>query len=102
MATGRRRSVAAAAPAVPAAAGTAFAINHCLVSHRSRGFGMKPFKIAALGFAALLAVASLVLAFGVPAGFLTKRMQDQIESGTGHRLRIDGATKLAFRPSPTV
>jgi AsmA protein len=63
---------------------------------------MKPFKIAALGFAALLAVASLVLAFGVPAGFLTKRVQDQIESGTGHRLRIDGATKLAFRPSPTV
>ena len=63
---------------------------------------MKPLKIAALGFAAVLAVASLALAFGVPAGFLTTRVQDQIESRTGYRLRIDGATKLAFRPSPTV
>jgi AsmA protein len=63
---------------------------------------MKPLKIAALGFAAVLAVASLGLAFGVPAGFLAKRVQDQIESGTGYRLRIDGDTKLAFRPSPTV
>jgi AsmA protein len=63
---------------------------------------MKPLKIAALGFAAVLAVASLGLAFGVPAGFLAKRVQDQIESRTGYRLRIDGDTKLAFRPSPTV
>ena len=63
---------------------------------------MKPLKIAALGLAAVLAVASLGLAFGVPAGFLTKRVQDQIESRTGYRLRIDGDTKLAFRPSPTV
>jgi AsmA protein len=63
---------------------------------------MKPLKIAALGFAAVVAVASLGLAVGVPAGFLTTRLQDQIESRTGYRLRIDGATKLAFRPSPTV
>jgi uncharacterized protein involved in outer membrane biogenesis len=65
-------------------------------------FDMKPLKIAALGLAAVLAVASLGLAFGVPAGFLTKRVQDQIESRSGYRLRIDGDTKLAFRPSPTV
>ena len=63
---------------------------------------MKPLKIAALGLAAVLVVALLGLAFGVPAGFLTKRVQDQIESRTGYRLRIDGDTKLAFRPSPTV
>jgi AsmA protein len=63
---------------------------------------MKPLKIAALGLAAVLAVASLGLVFGVPAGFLTKRVQDQIESRTGYRLRIDGDTKLAFRPSPSV
>jgi AsmA protein len=63
---------------------------------------MKPLKIAALGFAAVVAVASLGLAFGVPAGFLAKRVQDQIESRTGYRLRIDGDTKLAFRPTPTV
>jgi len=63
---------------------------------------MKPLKIAALGFAGLLAVAGLVLAFGVPVGFLAKLAQDQVEGQTGYRLRIDGATKLAFRPSPTV
>jgi AsmA protein len=61
---------------------------------------MKFLKIAALGLAAVLAVASLGLAFGVPA--LTKRVQDQIESRTGYRLRIDGDTKWAFRPSPSV
>jgi AsmA protein len=60
---------------------------------------MKPLKIAALGFAA---VASLGLAFGVPAVFLTTRVQDQIESRTGYRLRVDGPTKLAFLPSPTI
>jgi AsmA protein len=63
---------------------------------------MKPLKIVALGFAALLAVAALVLAFGVPASFLAKLAQDQVASRTGYRLRIDGDTKLAFRPSPTV
>lgn len=63
---------------------------------------MKALKIAALGFAALLAAASLVLAFGVPAAFLAKLAQDQVASRTGYRLRIDGDTKLAFRPSPTV
>ena len=63
---------------------------------------MKALKIAALGFAAVLAVASLGLAFGVPAGFLAGPVQDQIESRTGYRLRIDGDTQLAFRPSPTV
>jgi AsmA protein len=63
---------------------------------------MKPLKIAALGFAAVLTLASLGLVFGVPAGFVAKRVQDQIEIRTGYRLRIDGDTKLAFRPSPTV
>jgi AsmA protein len=63
---------------------------------------MKPLKIAALGFAALLALVSFGLVFGVPAAFLAKRVQDQIEIRTGYRLRIDGDTKLAFRPSPTV
>jgi AsmA protein len=63
---------------------------------------MKPLKIAALAFAAVLAVAALVLAFGVPAGFMAKLAQDQVESRTGYRLRVDGGAKLAFRPSPTV
>jgi AsmA protein len=88
-------------PAVPDA-DIAFAIHRCLVSHRLAGFDMKPLKIAVLGFATVLALASLGLVFGVPAGFLAKRVQDQIEINTGYRLRINGDTKLAFRPSPTV
>jgi hypothetical protein len=44
---------------------------------------MKPLKVAALGFAAVLALASLGLVFGVPAGFVAKRVQDQIEIRTG-------------------
>jgi AsmA protein len=63
---------------------------------------MKPLKIAALGFAVLLAVAALVLGFGIPAGFVAKLAQDQVEARTGYRLRIEGGTKLSFRPSPTV
>jgi AsmA protein len=63
---------------------------------------MKPLKIAVLGFAVLLAVAALMLGFGVPAGFVAKLAQDQVEARTGYRLRIEGGTKLSFRPSPTV
>ena len=63
---------------------------------------MKPLKIAALGFAVLVVVTALVLGFGVPAGFVAKLAQDQVEARTGYRLRIEGGTKLSFRPSPTV
>jgi AsmA protein len=63
---------------------------------------MKPLKIAAVGVVALLAVVSLVLAFGIPAGFLAKLAQDQVASRSGYRLRIDGGATLAFRPTPTL
>jgi AsmA protein len=60
---------------------------------------MKPRKIAALGFAALLAAVVLAGVFGVPAGFLAKYAQDQAIR-SGYRLRIDGNTTLALRPAP--
>jgi AsmA protein len=60
---------------------------------------MKPLKIAALGFAALLAVAVLAAIFGVPAGFLAKYAQDQAIRA-GYRLQIVGNTKIALRPAP--
>jgi AsmA protein len=60
---------------------------------------MKPRKIAALGFAALLAALVLAGVFGVPAGFLAKYAQDQAIR-SGYRLRIDGNTTLALRPAP--
>jgi AsmA protein len=65
----------------------------------SRGFRMKPRRIAALGFAALLAAVVLAAVFGVPAGFLAKYAQDQAIRA-GYRLHIDGHTTLALRPAP--
>jgi AsmA protein len=62
---------------------------------------MKPLKIAALGFAALLAAVVLAGIFGVPAGFLAEYAQDQAIR-FGYRLRIDGNTKLALRPTPSL
>ena len=60
---------------------------------------MKPRKIAALGFAALLAAVVLAGVLGVPAGFLATYAQDQAIR-SGYRLRIDGNTTLALRPGP--
>jgi AsmA protein len=60
---------------------------------------MKPRKIAALGFAALLAAVVLAGVFGVPAGFLATYAQD-LAIRSGYRLRIDGNTTLALRPAP--
>ena len=81
---------------------------------------MKPLKIAALGFAGVLAVLVAALAFGVPAltklaqdqvegaalafgvPALTKLAQDQVEGHSTYRFRVDGPTTLSFRPSPTL
>jgi AsmA protein len=60
---------------------------------------MKPLKIAALGFAALLAVVLLAGVVGVPAGFLATYAQDQAIH-SGYRLNIEGHTTLALRPAP--
>jgi AsmA protein len=62
---------------------------------------MKPLKIAAIGFAALLAGVVLAAIYGVPAGFLAKYAQDQAIRA-GYRLRIDGNTTIALRPAPTL
>ena len=62
---------------------------------------MKPLKIAALGFAVLLAVVVVAAIYGVPAGFLANYAQDQAIRA-GYRLRIDGNTTLALRPAPVL
>jgi AsmA protein len=62
---------------------------------------MKPLKIAALGFAALLAAVVAAAIYGVPAGFLAKYAQDQAIRA-GYRLRIDGNMRFALRPVPTL
>jgi AsmA protein len=62
---------------------------------------MKPQKIAAIAFAALLAVVVLAAIYGVPAGFLAKYAQDQAIRA-GYRLRIEGNTTIALRPAPTL
>jgi AsmA protein len=62
---------------------------------------MKPLKIAALGFAVLLAVVVVAAIYGVPAGFLANYAQDQAIRA-GYRLRIDGHMTLALRPAPVL
>ena len=56
---------------------------------------MKPLKIAAVGLVVLLAVASLVLAFGIPAGFLAK-----LASGFG-RGKSFGLGLMLLRRQPS-
>jgi AsmA protein len=81
---------------------------------------MKPLKIAAQGFAGVLAVLVAALAFGVPAltklaqdqvegaalaigvPALTKLAQDQVEGHSTYRFRVDGPTTLSLHPSPTL
>ena len=62
---------------------------------------MKPLKIAALGFAALLAVVVAAGILGVPAGFLAKYAQDEAIRA-GYRLHIGGNARIALRPVPTL
>jgi AsmA protein len=63
---------------------------------------MKPLKITAIGVAGILVAASLLLAWGIPAGFLLGTIQNRFEAETGYRLQIAGDTKIALWPSPRV
>ncbi len=62
---------------------------------------MKALRVTALGLAVILAAAVVALAFGIPAGFLTERIQNRFESDTGYRLQIADA-KIGLWPSPVM
>lgn len=59
-------------------------------------------RIAAIVLGAVLAGAALLAVTGIPAGFLVGLLKDRIETETGYRLRIAGATRIGLWPSPTV
>ncbi len=60
---------------------------------------MKALKIAGTTIAAVVVVAILLLIVGVPSGFLTSAIQDQVERETGYQLTIHGGTKIGIWPS---
>ncbi|THD60356.1 MAG: AsmA family protein [Bradyrhizobium sp.] len=60
---------------------------------------MKALKIAGAAIAAVIIAAVLLLIIGIPSGFLTSTIKDQVERETGYRLTINGATKIGLWPS---
>ncbi len=60
---------------------------------------MKARNIAAMLFIALLVAVALVVALGIPAGFLVAAVSDRIEADTGYRIRVTGHSKLTVWPA---
>src|SRR5579863_5015885 len=63
---------------------------------------MKGLKILGVALAAIVVVAALLLAVGVPLGFLTSTIQERVERETGYRLTIAGSTRIGLWPSPNI
>jgi len=60
---------------------------------------MRALKIAGGALAAVIVVVALLLAIGIPSGFLTSAIQERVERDTGYRLTIAGSTKVGLWPS---
>jgi AsmA protein len=60
---------------------------------------MKWYKIAIAG---VLAVAALLVVFGIPANFLAGALQSRFEAATGYRLLVGGETTVSLWPAPTI
>ncbi len=64
---------------------------------------MRALKITGATVAAVLvAIVLLLLTVGIPSGFLTSAIQEQVERATGYRLTIAGTTKIGLWPSLNV
>ncbi len=63
---------------------------------------MRALKIASAAVAAVIVVLALLLAVGIPSGFLTSAIQDRVERETGYRLTIAGAARLGLFPALNV
>ena len=59
---------------------------------------MRALKIAGTAVAAVIVVLVLLLIVGIPSGFLTSAIQEQVERASGYRLAIAGTTKLSLWP----
>ena len=63
---------------------------------------MRALKIGGGAIAAVIVIALLLLAVGIPSGFLTSTIQARVERATGYRLTIAGTTKIGIWPSLNV
>src|SRR6478609_11008662 len=63
---------------------------------------MRAVKFAGAALAAVIVVIGLLLVIGIPSGFLTSAITSRVESATGYRLTIAGATKLSLWPTLNV
>jgi AsmA protein len=60
---------------------------------------MKIVKLAGAVIAAVVLVAVIVLALGIPSGMMTSAIQARVERATGYRFEIDGTTRIALWPT---
>ena len=63
---------------------------------------MRAMKITGAIVAAVLVILALLLIVGIPSGFLTSAIQQQVERATGYRLTIAGTTRIGLWPSLNV
>jgi AsmA protein len=63
---------------------------------------MRALKIAGAAIAAVIIVAALLLAIGIPSGFLTSEIQARVERETGYRLTIAGSATIGVWPKLNV
>jgi AsmA protein len=63
---------------------------------------MKVLKIAGAAILAVIVIVALPLMIGIPSGFMTQAIKDQVERETGYRLAISGATRLRIWPTLNV
>ncbi len=64
---------------------------------------MKAIKIAGAAVAAvIIIVLALLLAIGIPSGFVTSAVQSRVERDTGYRVTIAGTTRVSLWPSLNV
>ena len=63
---------------------------------------MRVLKIAGATIAAVIVVAALLLAIGVPSDYLTSEIQTRVERETGYRLAVAGSSKIGIWPSLNV
>src|SRR6185437_4565854 len=68
----------------------------------ARNTVMRALKIAGVATAAIVVVAGLVLAVGIPSDYLASAIQARVERETGYRLTIAGSTKIGVWPSLNV
>lgn len=59
---------------------------------------MRAVKFAGAALAAVIIVLALVLAVGIPSGFLNSAIASRVETATGYRLTITGSSRISLWP----